>query len=171
MLTNAGMDMAALAAEQEKRRISAEFDAAHEVAEKKAMIQATGAPNQNIDIVEQGSEADLLDQFSYDRLDEALELKRIREARAYGNLRPAQYLTDGDKYLGPKMRNQNELNAVAQGIFCWNCGDSQPEDEHILKERFEKLRRFMGYELPPDKTERDCCATCGRILKIERVAC
>lgn len=175
MLTNAGMDMKALAREAEQRRMSAEFDAAEAAADAKAQLDAAGRSDQNVSVVVKGSEEDVLDQFSFvdDEWDESAMRqaaeRRLREAKAYGNLQPVGILVDEDGVMqGPKLRDRYEEDAVAKGEFCWRCGDarndSMPPDEK------EARLKMIGWSAPAGITVSDCCATCGAVLGLQQKA-
>lgn len=166
------MDMRALAEEAERRRMSYEFDLAEERADRKAQLDAKGASGSSVAVVVRGSEEDVNDEFSYDDSEYSEEnmrqaaAKRIRAAREYGHLQPAAILVDENGVMvGPKTRDKYELEAVAQGVFCWRCSDSQPD--HMPDAVKESRLRTIGWSLPAGKTLKDCCATCGAILGLK----
>lgn len=170
MYTNAGMDMERIRREAEAYKHSAIFDANEQLATAAARMTEHGAPNQCPDIVVAGSEEDLRDEFSFEDLGPDAAFARVRQARAYGNLRPAQILVDEDyQLLGPKARNEIELGAIAQGVFCWRCGDARLEDPAQRKDAHERLKQvFPNYEIPPGESVDTCCGTCGAILGLKQ---
>lgn len=151
----------------ERDKHSARLHEAEQKAASAAALRDYGAPDVCPEVVEVGSEEDVEDQFSFEDGDPEANIRRIRQARQYGNLRPAQYLTHRNELMGPKMRNEEELEVVAIGMFCWRCGDSQPEEEHIVKERQRRLEP-IGFRLPEGLKPKDCCATCGAILGLKQ---
>jgi hypothetical protein len=152
----------------QREQASARLAEAEAKATSAAALRDHGAPDVCPEVVEAGSEEDLEDQFSFEDGDEAKNISRIRQARAYGNLRPAQYLVKDNRLLGPKMRNEDELAVVAEGVVCWRCQDFQPEDKHVIVERQRRLAECAGFVLPPDKKPEECCATCGAILGLKQ---
>ncbi len=163
--TNIGRDPFEMAQALRVEEMNDRFLAHSNLADLAATATATGAPNQCPDIVELGSEADVNDEFSHDVGPNAQlsAAKQIREARDYGNLRPAQYIVENNVLVGPKTRNVFEQEAVAMGVFCWKCGDSQPDDKHVRLER-HRILETIGYSRPNHLTVDDCCCTCGAEL-------
>lgn len=165
------MDPAKKAAQERDERIAAQFAASEARADKAAGLSGDGRTDTSPDIVDRGSEADVNDEFTFDDSDydsQRAASKRIRAARAYGNLQPAQYLVKDDVLIGPKVRDKYELEAVATGVFCWKCCDSQPEDEHIREEKLKRLELYAHYVRPTDKRSDELCCTCGAILGLRQ---
>jgi len=169
--TNIGRNPLEMAILAEQERMSAAFDADAQLAEQRALVGATGAPDQCPRVVEAGSQEDVENEFGFSNpgwteADQRLnEKKQLREALAYGNIRPAQILTVNGVLAGPKMRNETELGAIAIGLACWRCGDAQPQERHIREERHVRLRdTFPNYSIPSHLTIDDCCCTCGAEL-------
>ncbi len=162
--TNIGRDPREMARALHMEEMADRFEAQSRIVDLRATATLTGAPNQCPEIVEAGSEADVNDEFSQSVGPDARSsaAKQIREARDYGNLRPAQYLTRNGVLLGPKTRNVFEQEAVAMGLFCWKCGDSQPEDKHIREER-HRILATTGYSRNGNSVD-ECCCTCGAVL-------
>lgn len=167
MLTNAGFDMVSLAAEQERRRRQEMFDAAHERAHAAALINERGALGQNPEVVLPGSEAHVGMEFSYenDADKDRREIKRIREARAYGALQPRQIVDCGD-HVEYVFDGEHPIRAMAEKLFCIRCLQAQPDNMEDAKRLHRRLRESVpyNYEIPDGLSPMDACCYCGAIL-------
>lgn len=167
MYTNAGMDMVALAAEQESRRMSHEFDEAHAAAERRAMLQADGSTLTAPEIVLPGSPAHVRREFSYenDPGKEKREVSRIRAAYkgGRGHLQPRQIVDHGN-HVELVYDGEHPIKAFAEKLFCIRCRDARSDTEHEQRERHERLKASVPYPYEIPENIMDHCGTCGARL-------
>lgn len=172
MLTNAGIDKAAVERRLAEDKASHEFDAAEKQAHDAAVLNSRGSTWAAPEVVTPDSQALIGGEFSqsmsaFDH--EKRRLDQIREARAYGNLRPAQIVEHADGSTPTNVfRDELETGAVVKGEFCWKCTDAVSTTPAEQQRRHAKLKQHMpAYQIPPGLTEMDCCGTCGAILKVK----
>jgi hypothetical protein len=158
--TNVGFDPRLLAEQANDERMRFNYETAMAAAELKATIDSTGKTQQAPEVVRPGQ---AVNEFSFDS-DEKKQISAIREARAYGSLRPRQIVQHDDGQLEYVYDGKHPVQAFAQKLFCIRCRNSQPETEHEAKTLHDRLSKHTDYRLPAGMKPTDCCCFCGAIL-------
>lgn len=172
MYTNAGFDMAALAAEQKQREELHTFLTLHNEAEARAVRDTKGfLKGGTPEVLTPDSEALARREWTFDDSSgkDAREVSEIRNALAYGKLQPKAFVDHGT-HVEYVFDNDHVLNAFAEGRACIRCREVPKQTRHEQLELHERLQRQIrasgaGYEYEIPNDVMGHCGYCGAVIQ------